>query len=480
MDNTKITLRQKILSILIFGITMMSILSFYSFKNFNQSQETFSKLENQDFKLLSSAYDIKYNIAQVQQWLTDISATRAEEGFDDGFSEAKSYSQKVYQNIEDINKIASTFDNNEVKLIATKLKSTFNEFYAKGQIMANTYIKDGHIAGNQYMLEFDSIASSMQSSVDELMKKASTSMKDRITEYDDYINFTKVFMPILELVLIIILIILSLFMIKSINKKLTTSINSLEENNSHIKASSNNLSESAEYLSNIATTQANDIEEITQVVSNSQEILTTNSEYSNKAYEYAKETQEFANSGYKKIKNLLDSINNIQTSSAKISNVVNTINEIAFQTNLLALNAAVEAARAGEHGLGFAVVAEEVRSLASNSAKEAKEITNIISDTVTEIENSNLQAKDTSENFSHIVSKIENSTSLLDDIQKSYIQEKNSIDSLVISINSIDDNIKKLSSSAEETSSSANELNNQAHISLSVVEDISRMVGIKK
>ncbi len=90
-------------------------------------------------------------------------------------------------------------------------------------------------------------------------------------------------------------------------------------------------------------------------------------------------------------------MNAIQESSHKISEIVTLIDGIAFQTNLLALNAAVEAARAGEHGRGFAVVAGEVRALAQKSADAAKDITNLINESVTRIDQGTKLASESGE-----------------------------------------------------------------------------------
>ena len=90
--------------------------------------------------------------------------------------------------------------------------------------------------------------------------------------------------------------------------------------------------------------------------------------------------------GQEVVSNAITAMSEINAASAKISDIISTIDEIAFQTNLLAVNAAVEAARAGDEGRGFAVVASEVRSLAQRSAVAAKEIKVLIQDSLRKVD----------------------------------------------------------------------------------------------
>jgi len=115
---------------------------------------------------------------------------------------------------------------------------------------------------------------------------------------------------------------------------------------------------------------------------------------------------------------MIDSMSVIQESSEQIVSIVAIIDSIAFQTNLLALNAAVEAARAGEHGRGFAVVASEVRSLAGKSADAAKDIKNLIEDSVSKINEGAQLANRSGEFLNDISNSIVKVTSMVEQIHR--------------------------------------------------------------
>jgi methyl-accepting chemotaxis protein len=152
----------------------------------------------------------------------------------------------------------------------------------------------------------------------------------------------------------------------------------------------------------------------------------------------------------------------INDSSKKIANIIGVIDEIAFQTNLLALNAAVEAARAGEQGRGFAVVATEVRSLASRSAEAAREIKELISDSVRKVEGgSNLVTK-SGETLEQIVIAVKKVTDVIAEIAAASREQSAGLDQVNTAITQMDDMTQQNAALVEEATAASQSMADQA------------------
>ncbi len=149
---------------------------------------------------------------------------------------------------------------------------------------------------------------------------------------------------------------------------------------------SDRLARANEQFSSSATEGAASLEETVASLDELSSMVTLNTENAQRASEVSIKSRESAMKGEEEIQDLSKAMGEIKHSSQKMEEIINVIDEIAFQTNLLALNAAVEAARAGEQGRGFAVVAEAVRSLAQRSAVAAKDISQMIKESISKID----------------------------------------------------------------------------------------------
>jgi methyl-accepting chemotaxis protein len=151
------------------------------------------------------------------------------------------------------------------------------------------------------------------------------------------------------------------------------------------------------------STKANEMSESVQSLIESITAIAANSGV---AAEMAQEASTAAQSGFAAIQKSIVAIDAIQSSSARVSEIVHVIGEIANQTNLLAFNAAIEAARAGQHGVGFSVVAGEVRKLAERSSQAAREIAKLIDESAQQVNNGAQVSKDAATSFEGIMSSV--------------------------------------------------------------------------
>lgn len=243
------------------------------------------------------------------------------------------------------------------------------------------------------------------------------------------------------------------------------------EVSSEVTNAAGEVSRGAMDLSDRVQQQAASLEETSATMDEMNSAVQNTTDHAKQAADVAHEVQEKAQKGNAVMDSTIAAMSSIQESSHKISDIVNLIDGIAFQTNLLALNAAVEAARAGDHGRGFAVVAGEVRALAQKSAEAARDIKNLIDESVVRIDQGTELASESGEVLSDIVQSIEQVSSMIEQIAQASAEQAEGISQVNKAVSQIDSGTQQNAALVEETSAAAESLNEQANV---LRQDMSR------
>lgn len=195
----------------------------------------------------------------------------------------------------------------------------------------------------------------------------------------------------------------------------------------------------------------------------------------------AGEALGMANEGVERVENLDRAMTDIRKSSEDVSKILKSMEEIAFQTNLLALNAAVEAARAGEHGTGFAVVAEEVRSLAQKSAASAGETATMIAAAMQNVEQGQEASQEVFQRFEEIRGRVRSINGHLDELNENARQQAEATVGINDGIASLNTVTERNTAGAEETANVAAAIQKQSQVLEESLEVLSAMVnGVRK
>ena len=222
-------------------------------------------------------------------------------------------------------------------------------------------------------------------------------------------------------------------------------------------------------LSSRTEEQASALEETASSLEQLTSSVKQNADHTRKSSELAGNATQVANQGGQAVKQVVQTMGAINDSSRKIVDIISVIDGIAFQTNILALNAAVEAARAGEQGRGFAVVASEVRGLAQRSATAAKEIKELINDSVGQVTAGTELVAQAGSTMDEVVQSIEQVSHIVGEISAATREQSDGIEQVNQAIMQMDNTTQQNAALVEEAAAAAQALQDQAQRLLELV-----------
>ncbi len=243
---------------------------------------------------------------------------------------------------------------------------------------------------------------------------------------------------------------------------LSQTVDQVRQSSESIATGATQISSGNTDLSQRTEEQASNLQQTAASMEQMNTTIKQNTDTVNMASELAQSASVTASKGGDVVNNVVTTMEDITSSSHKIGDIIGVIDGIAFQTNILALNAAVEAARAGEQGRGFAVVAGEVRSLAQRSASAAKEIKELIEESVEKVETGSLLVNEAGTTMSEIVEQVRRVAELLSEIGVTTREQSQGISQVNDAVNQLDEVTQQNAALVEESATAADSLSEQA------------------
>lgn len=250
--------------------------------------------------------------------------------------------------------------------------------------------------------------------------------------------------------------------LRSMDQKLSEIVTAVNASSTAVRSAATQISQGNDDLSQRTQEQASALEETASSMEQMTATVKQNSDSANHANRLAMSARAKADKGGAVVQRVIDAMSDINASSRKIAEIISVVDEIAFQTNLLALNAAVEAARAGEQGRGFAVVATEVRNLAQRSAGAARQVKELINDSVDKVKAGAELADESGKTLIEIVDGIKKVTDIVAEIVSAGNEQASGIEQINYAIAQMDSVTQSNAALVEQASAASKEMEVQA------------------
>ncbi|AXQ09044.1 chemotaxis protein [Xanthomonas oryzae pv. oryzae] len=239
-------------------------------------------------------------------------------------------------------------------------------------------------------------------------------------------------------------------------------VNGIKQSAVSIKGAASEIASGNQDLSQRTEQQAASLEETAASMEELTSTVKQNAENARQANQLAIGAASVASQGGEIVSKVVQTMSGIEASSKKIADIISVIDGIAFQTNILALNAAVEAARAGEQGRGFAVVASEVRTLAQRSSGAAKEIKELIDDSVQRVTDGSVLVHSAGTTMGEIVASVQRVTDIMGEISAASQEQSAGIEQVNQTVTQMDETTQQNAALVEEATAAARAMEEQA------------------